>query len=124
MDTFLFGSYPAFLLFIPPVWLWMLWHFSALSFEMDVMLKTVSAKNEEHLELVRKAWKIFTRLTVAFVLSCCIHGLLVLYWSQSNYEPFWFWFLCAPAGIFIFFSRALEPSFCRWRDEVSGHLQL
>jgi hypothetical protein len=124
MNQYIFGAYPAFLLFIPPVWLWMLWHFSAVAFEMDVMLKTVSAKNEEHLTLVRRVWRLFTHLTIAYVISCLIHGAMVLYWSQNDYPQPWFWASCLPAGVFIFFSRALEPYFCRWRAEVSGRLPL
>ena len=114
-----FNSYPSFLLFIPPVWLWMLWHFSALAYEMDIMLKSVSENNEEHIQLVRKAWKLFTSLTFACVISCIIHGLLAYYWWQSNYDQTVFWLLLLPGTVFILFSRLVEPYFCEWQAQVS-----
>lgn len=109
-------TYPIALIFIGPTWLWMLWAYSSLAYEMNGLLDAAKEDDDESIILAQRAWKAFTGNTFSFVIFFILSGWASIEWVKSDYDStVFFWqFIC---GITYFsITSILEMRFLEWSN--------
>lgn len=109
-------NYPIAFIFLGPIWLWMLWSFSSLSYEMEKLLQSATEDDEDSIAITKRAWNVFTGNTFVFMICFVSIGWFSYTWIQSNYDTESFLWQYFPAIIYVFITQILEAKFIRWNQ--------
>jgi hypothetical protein len=104
-------------LFLCPTWLWGLWHFCGLAFEMEFLLLHIT---EDHplLEQVKKSWKAFTGNLICFMFAFLGSGIVCWQGISNALAPKWLLYLFAPIALYVVITRQLEKRLLIYKQQL------